>query len=282
MKNHLLSSLCVILFCGHTGMLAVSPLHGESTMSGRPPLAQEFGSKPGAYDLAIRVSQPIVDPGGSLQVEVYISGYGVIQAAKVAYYPSPEVVDYDKSKMIFGPKRYDDHNGGWGGDTVQLSDPSYSTGGVATLSGGMAQPNNPQWQNQTWFFDGKENQVLNYQISTEVKDPRGTSPLYLDLAVSRSAKPGPQSIQFVLTYFDGQTWKTASKNADFTIRNIYQRHEIFIAVVGLVAAAVTIGAPLWPVLRRHWPISVGLAVLGTLAARAGKTMSARRKSSRAK
>jgi hypothetical protein len=245
-------------------------------------LAQEFGSKPGAYDLAIRVSQPIVDPGGSLQVEVYISGYGVIQAAKVAYYPSPEVVDYGKSKMIYGPKVYDDHNGGWGGNTMPLSDPSFSTGGVLTLSGGLAPRNNPRWQKPTWFLDSREDQNDNYQVYTEAKDPRGTSPLYFDLTVNQNAKPGPQSIQFVLTYFDGGTWKTSSKNADFTIRSFYQRNEGPIWWAGGIAAVLTILASsvtLWPVVKTHWPISAGLAVLATVAAGSKKAVSRYRKRS---
>jgi hypothetical protein len=64
MKGPLFKSLCVILFCGNIGVLTVVPSYGESTMSSRPPLAREFGSKPGAYDLVIGVSQPIVDPAG--------------------------------------------------------------------------------------------------------------------------------------------------------------------------------------------------------------------------
>lgn len=116
MRNHLFRLLPVMSFCGCFGIPAVSPSYGESSVSGRPPLAQEFGSKPGAYDLAIRVSQPIVDPGGRLQVEVYISGYGVIQAAKVAFYPSPNVFDLDPNRsMIAGAtKRYSDGRMGWG------------------------------------------------------------------------------------------------------------------------------------------------------------------------
>jgi len=68
-------------------------------MNGRPPLAQEFGSKPGAYDLVIRASQPIVDPGDKLQVEVYISGYGVIHGARMVSYPSPSVFSLSDSHV---------------------------------------------------------------------------------------------------------------------------------------------------------------------------------------
>jgi len=96
-----------------------------------------------------------------------------------------------------------------------------------------------------------------------------------NLTISKEAKPGPHSIQFVLTYFDGQTWKTASKNADFTIRNVYQRYEWWIARVGLVAAVATIGPMLrWPWLlcRRFRPTSVA-SVLATSPAERRATVS---------
>lgn len=268
MRIAILGPVYVMLFCGCFAVPVVGGAYNEITRDGHPPLAQEFGSKPGAYDLAIRVSQPIVDPGDKLQVEVYISGYGVVQAAKVAFYPSPQVFDLDpnRSMMTTGIKRYDDGRMGWGGTPVKF-DP---TGGVLTLSGGFVSENNPSWQRPTWFCDANERQVNHYQIATEVKHPQGTSPVCLDLTVHNDATPGPHSIHFVLTYFDGQTWKTASKNADFTIRNFYQRHEIPVWILGGLAAIVTIGAPVWPVLRRLWPVSVVLAFLGGLAGRGKK------------
>lgn len=106
-----------------------------------------------------------------------------------------------------------------------------------------------------------------------------------NLTISKEAKPGPHSIQFVLTYFDGQTWKTASKNADFTIRNVYQRHEGPIWWIGGIAAGLTIlasGVTLWPVARQHWPISLVLVALGGMAAGGRKVISERKKRSRAK
>ena len=80
----------------------------------------------------------------------------------------------------------------------------------------------------------------------------GKAPIEYDLTISKKAKPGPHSIQFVLTYFDGQTWKTTSKNADFTIRNVYQRYEWWIAIIGLLAAIAAIGPMLRWLLRLLW------------------------------
>lgn len=120
MRIGILRTLCLILFCVCFGIPTISLSYGEPATCGRPPLAQKFGSKPGAYDLIIRISQPIVDPGDRLRVEVYISGYGVIEAAKVAFYPSPEVFDPSKSKVKGSLKRCKDGLWGWGKDSTEL------------------------------------------------------------------------------------------------------------------------------------------------------------------
>jgi hypothetical protein len=225
-------------------------------MNNRSALAQEFGSKPGTYDLVIGVSQPIVDPDDRFWVEVYISGYGLIHAAKVLILYSPSAFITDSSRVRCG-------NGEWKpldpqGNVVSLHDPS--------------------------FFDAGGR----YQIATEGKTD-GNAPVQFDLAISKRAKAGPHSIQFVLTYFDGQTWKTASKNADFTIRNFYQRHEGVIwwigGPLGFLAAVITIATgivTLWPITRTHWPISIAVAGACGLAAVVGKVVSRWRRRSRAK
>jgi len=251
MRIGILRTLCTMMFCGCFGMSMLSQAYGESNMSGRPPLAQEFGVNAGIYDLVVLVSQPIVDPGDTHDVEIYVSGYGAIRAGKVAFYPSPGVFDASRSTatpLNNKPTRLD------------------KLGMVVTLD-----PKS--------FCD-----VNGYRILTEGKPDRETPPIALDLSVNDDAKPGPHSIQFVLTYFDGQTWKTASKNVDFTIRNVYQRYEWWIARIGVLAAVATIGPMLrWPWLlwRRLRPTPAASAAAIPSPARQG-TISKDRKQSPAK
>ena len=231
MRIGIFRTLCVILFCVCFEMPATSLSYGEPTISGRPPLAREFGSKPGAYDLVIRVSQPIVDPGDNLQVEVYISGYGVIHGARMVSYPSPSVFSFSDSHVNCV------------GNTSKLG----PLGARVDFD-------------DTAFCD--VNDARNGQrLSLEGWTRQQKAPIEYDLTINKKVKPGPHSIQFVLTYFDGQTWKTASKNAEFTIRNIYQRYEWWIAIIAFLAAIATIGPMLrwlWrclllPLWRRFWP-----------------------------
>jgi len=104
MRIGILRTLCVILLCGSLGITTALPSYGESTMSDSPSSLQEFASETGAYDLLISVSQPIVDPRGTLHIEVYVSGYGVIEVAKVvALYPL-ELFVVDGSKVLANDK----------------------------------------------------------------------------------------------------------------------------------------------------------------------------------
>lgn len=97
MRIGILRTLCVILFCQCFGVPTALP--AESVMTGASRLTREFGSEAGAYELVIRVAQPIVDPGDKLQVEVYISGYGVIHGARMVSYPSPSVFSLSDSHV---------------------------------------------------------------------------------------------------------------------------------------------------------------------------------------
>ncbi len=214
------------------------------------PLAKAFASKPGSYNLAILVSKPIVDPGDSLQIEVYISGYGVIISPKVAFYPSPNVFDIGKSTAWHSLKTYEDGKMGWGAEQALL-DP---VGMVCCLGGGRVFKTDGS-QETTWFFDARPEERENYQVSTEVKHPKGKSPLFLDLCLHRKARPGPQSVGFVFTYFDGASWHTSAEYACFAVRNFYQRHETTVWLIGAIAAIMSIlanSAKLWPCAKILW------------------------------
>lgn len=221
----------------------------------KTPLSRAFSLKPGSYSLAILVSDPIVDPGGRLQIEVYISGYGVIQAAKVAFYPSPNVFNIDKSTVWHSLKTYEDGKMGWGAEQTSL-DP---VGMVCCLSGGIVFETNTS-QKATWFFDARpEEERENYQISTEVKHPKGKSPLFMDLRLHRKARSGQQSISFVFTYFDGDTWRSCTDKADFTVRSFYERHQTSVwlvgGLIGGIAGFFSIlanAANLWPHVKVLW------------------------------
>ena len=207
-------------------------------------LSRKHADKPGAYELAILVSNPVVDGGDQLEIEVYISGYGSIDTPKIAFYPSPAIFDTSKSVVWHSLRRFQDGKLGWGAQSSAL-DP---TGCVISLSGGLSLDEVPG--KSSWFFDAHpSSEPNNFQISTEVKHPEGKSPICLELALSQDAKPGPQGVNFVFTYFDGQAWQTKTATATFTVRNFYQRHEtgvwIFGTFLACLLAGITLGTDGW-------------------------------------
>ena len=67
-----------------------------------PPLPQNtrFAKQPGEYRLAIRVSQAEIDPGGEVNLEIFITGYGEIRGAKLVFYPPQYFIDTHRSTVI--------------------------------------------------------------------------------------------------------------------------------------------------------------------------------------
>jgi len=208
----------LLIVTGYVCLAMPSLLLAQGDIAVTQQLKREFGPRPGTYELVTRISHPIVDPGGKLHGEVYLSGYGKIEAAKVALYSSPDVFVSNRSIVRIAD-----------GEAIK-ADPLAV---VVSL-------------NKASFFDTDGE----YQISTEcsIKD---NAPINFEYAISKEARPGLQSIKVVLTYFDGETWKSSSKDIDFTIRNFYQRNEALVWWLGIPSLILTIIASLvqlWPVL----------------------------------
>jgi len=191
-------------------------------MESQKQLTQQFGSKPGSYDLVIRISKPILDPGDKVHFEVYICGYGFIESASVNIYPSWTVFSIADSNVSIGDSK--------------------------------ALPWDPlgrfvDFNNQS-FFDAKGR----YQISTECKTPApaSKSPINLDMNLMPKVRPGIYSIHFVLKYYNGDMWNTKSTSTNFTVRNFYQRHETFVWILGGIAAFLTVISAIFPFLKWLW------------------------------
>lgn len=182
-------------------------------------LIKQFGPKPGAYDLLIRISKPILDRGDKVQFEVYISGYGLVESACVYIVPSWSVFSSDDSRIAVGdspPKKWDDL-----GELVSFDTKS--------------------------FFDANGR----YQISTECNTPPPGSkaPITLNMKINPEAFPGIHSLNFILKYYNGEIWNTKSTSVNFTIQNFYQRHETLVWVIGGIAAFLSIISTSYPFLK---------------------------------
>ncbi len=204
---------------------------------GESPQAREYAGKPGSYSLVSRTSRANVDPGDALNVELFITGYGVIKGAKLLVYPSPGIYDVSKSSLTAGCRIVDNR----------------------LIFGGQSWPMHPGcsfwieleslgvkthvWNAPNFFCDVKQNAHL---ILTETAfpwtPPEGEfhGPVSLSLKMSNNVKPGQYDVRFVLTYYDGESWVTSSEAAQFSVRTWYQRNETFCQIMAISAAVIAL------------------------------------------
>lgn len=219
--------LIAIIFCFLICQLCIVSLsYARTDMHSNSPLAQKFGTEPGAYELLIRVSKPILDPGDKVQFEVYLSGYGLVESACVYIAPSWSVFSVDDSKIAAA-------------DTAPQ--PWDLLGTLVSFEKGF-------------IFDAQGR----YQISTECKTPPPGSkaPINMDMKIRPDTLPGIHSVHFVLKYYNGETWNTKSTSVNFTVRNFYQRHETLVWAVGGIAAFLTIISISCPLFRLLLPKAI--------------------------
>jgi hypothetical protein len=145
--------------------------------STRPPAVDSWpapqnarnSDKPGAYELAIRIKNAEIEPGDAIELELYVTGYGYIDGAKVAFYPPPYFIDTKWSSWKYDFGYLSEHLAGFG-----VTENSFSThvGAVLRISPAGIKP--PQWPAPSLFFDtdydpNEPGGVS--QIATETRSP---------------------------------------------------------------------------------------------------------------
>jgi len=187
----------------------------------------EFSDKPGNYELAVRNLKPILNPGDVLEVQLFITGYGIIKGSKLTAYPSSDIFDEDNSRVVYGFKT-EDNKIVFGGQTS-----GYSKDGITLyLSGATSEEN-------LMFYDTHTPQRTSVpQIVSETRQK--SPPIQFILNTRKEVRPGNYQLHFHLTYFNGVEWKGSKEEAHFTVRNILQRHEGQVALVSTIAGGIAI------------------------------------------
>jgi len=72
------------------------------------PMTGEEANSPGNYELISRQNNTILNPGGEMILDILITGYGKITQSKLAFYPSGEILDIEKSLVYCDLKQTDD------------------------------------------------------------------------------------------------------------------------------------------------------------------------------
>jgi hypothetical protein len=215
-----------------------------------PPKSQNAKNwdKPGSYALIIRADKSDVAQGEIVVIQIFITGYGKIEGAKLVFYPPPFLINNEWSTA-----KYDLHgppDGPWtfGGNEVSLRE-----GGAALLlRGGLKAPG---WQEATMFFDVMVRQNAPIaQILTETTT-EDQAPIELTLHIRKKLPSGKRlpsgshDIDFHLTYFNGQEWKTTSDIVTLNIPSIFKRFEVQAWVAGITISVLAAADPIISFLR---------------------------------
>ena len=217
-------------------MLSSSVVYSKVFTPKESPRMKKYADDRGCYSIIVRTSSDVINPGETLILEIFISGYGVINKPKLVFYPSPNVVDSDndESRILFDlPKELPkDRSLYWGSHPEKL----HSDGGFLDLSQGIK---TGKWSSPTIFFDMNTENNIDTQISTEML-LGGNAPIQIYMKTKEKVLPGLHSIRFLFTYHNGSEWSNSEQTVDFTIRNIFQRNERWIISIGVIAALCAI------------------------------------------
>lgn len=185
-----------------------------------PQEGRNFAS-PGAYQLASKIKSSVVDPGGDLIFEQYITGYGSVGASKIFSFMS-DVFDVTKSTCqhslgVKGGKLY------FGKITSALPGSGFHCGieGIKNLD----------WKASTSYFDIGNGDCPAIIMETK----QDSAPFNFSLRIKNNALPGDYSIDFYFTYFNGEKWICNKEQVKFKVRSFLERHAAKLSWFGIMA-----------------------------------------------
>ena len=200
---------------------------GVSTIS---ELSAENCDAVGSYSLITVIKNPVINPGDTVAIDQYISGYGAGSGVKVVYYPSLEIFDQEKSYVSFGPKVNGDNPVTWGGSYGKPD----ANGGTLTFG--------PMYRTAAGrlvtFCDADAGSGRN-NIITEIQLD-GKPPFHYLLKTKENTKSGSYKISFIFTYFNGENWNSSIETVDFKVQNSFERYSTTLSILAALALITTI------------------------------------------
>lgn len=204
-------------------------------LSPGPPRQGPFAKNPGKYQLAVRAVNQIVNPGGTVLFEVYITGYGEITVAKL-------FTTFPKDIIEIGGNTYFTHTIGTDNSSILFGDrKGYidDAGNIVDLVG----IESDKWDYSTMFidhnllpFEQKSSLIQTRKLLTESK--LNKSILEYHLKTINDAIPGIYAFNFYLTYFNGSEWNVSMEKIQIEIPTRLKRNEILVWIFGSMLALI--------------------------------------------
>lgn len=210
----------------------------------KPSQSKQYYNKPGAYELAAVLDKTEVSKGENLKLNLFITGYGIIETPKLSIYPSSTILN-SESIIYTSLRKVNDSIMSWGGDSITFDNMI-----AIQLSGGITLFEKDKGVEYTIFMDAYTDSISNLIFSEISFAKKG--PVSINLKVKRNIDPGLYKIKFFLTYFNGDIWKLSQTTVEFRVNNWVEDHPVFVVVLGLIFAFLALFTDIF----QNWRISL--------------------------
>jgi hypothetical protein len=209
------------------------------------------------FEILARTGQRTIDPGDPLSIEIYLTGTGSWDAAKVAYvfpkgFLEKDPTDLNNSRVI-----------GQGRMAISIEQLSLPNGGFAVVTSAkdsfktqLGDAGGVLMFNRGYYSTTREGQYPDMlpQIAGE-HNVAGHAPIMIDTQVASDTPPGMYSIRFVLTYAKNGSTLNSTYDLPLHVRSFWERRrwQVVLAVAAFFTAASGVVAlsPLWAWIWAH-------------------------------
>lgn len=224
----------------------------------------------GTYYLTPRIRNPTINPDDSIEIDVYITGFGnvpvdiklntsypasilkVDKEGHVGYAQTCIIIGKDRDnnivKIATGNNELKDSETGETMPAIQKF-PQSPTGSTFTLNEGFFLSSQTVSQLQ-----GRKSDVLDKRILGE-SSWDGHPPIYIKLNTSPDAPPGNHKIVLSLYYSDGATSNIDEKDVVVHVKNVIERYQKWLEYIAVGAVISGLIQTIFTVLQYFKPSS---------------------------
>lgn len=202
---------------------------------GAKPRNMQDADSPGHYELVTQLDKGEIDPGDSVTLSIFISGYGNIGESKLVIEKLPAIFDIGSSYTL----AINFELVGKDKDGRDVGKVVYQRAGipapfVITLGGVKVRG----WPRSTYYVDEEPTSHGALNILTESTFPQ--APFSVHFQTDRKIEPGAYNFAVIYTYFDGKEWVGEQQTINFKVKSYVERNNTWFTILGLVLAFIAV------------------------------------------
>lgn len=223
MRNFFLSFILALFF---SGTYSQDTSYWKRNYPNQHWQKQQDWDAPGNYEIAAKLSKSIVYKGDALDLDIYITGYGIIGNSKIYFLFSDTF--YTAKSFVRTSIKTIGNQFSLGADSVNL------TGGEAFLMD-LRGLKNDKWPYKTFYPDMDTD---SYRILSEMNV--GHPPASMHIKLKPDVQPGDYSIKLFYTYYNGESWKSSDQELKFHVNSWMEEHDVLVWVLGFLISIIAL------------------------------------------